>query len=63
MPTPTLTATPTPAPVRGFFTNSVPSQGDAEAELPFDIMDPVTLSLIGVLVTLGATAIQLFRGR
>ena len=28
---------------------------------PFDILDPVTL--IGVLVTLGATAIQLFRGR
>ena len=55
--------TPTPAPVRGFFTNSLPSDGVADAELPFDIMDPVTLTLIGVLVTLGATAIQLFRGR
>lgn len=55
--------TPTPAPQRGFFTNSVPSPDGVGAELPFDIMDPVTLSLIGVLVTLGATAIQLFRGK
>ena len=55
--------TPTPSPNRGFFTNSLPSQDDVESDLPFDIMDPVTLSLIGVLVTLGATAIQLFRGR
>ncbi len=62
-PTATPTATPTPAPERGFFTNSVPSPGGDESELPFDILDPVTLSLIGLLVTLGATAIQLFRGR
>lgn len=54
---------PTPAPVRGFFTNSVSSPDGVGAELPFDVMDPVTLSLIGVLVTLGATAIQLFRGK
>ncbi len=59
----TSASTPTPAPQRGFFTNSVPSPGGVEADLPFDIMDPVTLSLIGVLVTLGATAIQLFRGK
>ena len=60
-----LASAPTPAPAvhRGFFTNSVSSPGSVEAELPFDIMDPVTLTLIGVLVTLGATAIQLFRGR
>ncbi len=55
--------TPTPAPQRGFFTNSVPSPDGVEAGLPFDIMDPVTLSLIGVLLTLGATTIQLFRGK
>ena len=60
-----LLPSPTPMPKveRGFFTNSLPSPSGAEAALPFDIMDPVTLSLIGVLVTLGATAIQLFRGR
>ncbi len=67
MPTPARASVvaPVPAPKveRGFFTNSVPSPDDVEAGLPFDIMDPVTLSLIGVLVTLGATAIQLFRGK
>ena len=54
---------PTPEVERGFFTNSLPAASGADAGLPFDIMDPVTLSLIGVLVTLGATTIQLFRGR
>ena len=65
VPTHTRMSSPTSPPKvqRGFFTNSLPSQGDVDAELPFDILDPVTLSLIGVLVTLGATAIQLFRGR
>ncbi len=64
-PVPELTSPPTPKLEieRGFFANSVPSPDDVEADLPFDILDPVTLSLIGVIVTLGATAIQLFRGK
>ncbi len=67
MPTPARSSAPAPAPIpkveRGFFTNSVPSPDGVEAGLPFDILDPVMLSLIVVLVTLGATAIQLFRGK
>ena len=53
--------TPKPEVHRGFFSNSL-SAPDAN-DLPFDILDPVTLSLIGLLVTLFATGIQLFRGK
>ena len=62
---PIRTSTPaaTPAPERGFFVNSVPSQSSLETDLPFDPLDPVFLSLIGIMLTLVATGIQLLKGR
>ena len=62
-PTPTSTPTPTPETERGFFFNSNPTQIAQETERPFDLLDPVTLSLIGILLTLVATGVQLFKGR
>ena len=63
--TPTLTPIPSPTPAveRGFFFNTTTSHSAPESEGSFDIMDPVTLSLIGVLLTLFATSVQLFKGR
>ena len=60
-PSPAPTPTPTPAVERGFFVNAVRVPG--ETGLPFDLQDPVTLSLIGLLLTLVATSVQLFKGR
>ena len=70
-PTPSSTVTPTPSPApptpapqptpeRGFFFNSLPSQGDSGQ---WDFMDPVALSIIGICLTLLGTLVQLFRGR
>ena len=62
-PTPSLpspTTVPEPTPERGFFFNSLPSQGNSGQ---WDFMDPVALSIIGICLTLVGTLIQLFRGR
>ncbi len=67
-PTPISTRTSDPAPTstasieRGFFFNSNPVR-TPEAGMPFNLLDPVTLSLIGIILTLIATSIQLFKGR
>ena len=61
--TPTPAPTPTPAIERGFFFNSNPSQRVPETERSFNLLDPVTLSLIGIVLTLIATSIQLFKGK
>ena len=60
-PPPSPSPTPTPEVARGFFVNAV--RVPDETGLPFDLQDPVTLSLIGLLLTLVATSVQLFKGR
>ena len=60
-PSPTSpTVAPEPSPERGFFINSLPSQGNSGE---WDFMDPVALSIIGITLTLVGTLVQLFRGR
>ena len=46
--------------IRGFFTNVLPGESSPLVE---EILDPVTLAVIGILVTIFATFIQLVRGR
>ena len=68
MPAPSTTGTgpesldPTPIPQvrRGFFSNSVTS---AASSSRFDWENPVTLSVLGILITLLATGAQLLKGR
>ena len=57
---PSPTPAPEPTPERGFFVNSLPSQGNSGQ---WDFMDPVALSIIGICLTLVGTLVQLFRGR
>ncbi len=45
---------------RGFFINSTSVE---ESLGQWDILDPVTLSLLGIMLTLVATGVQLFKGR
>ena len=57
---PSPTPAPEPTPERGFFINSLPTQGNSG---DWDFMDPVALSIIGITLTLVGTLVQLFRGR
>ena len=57
---PPPTPAPEPTPERGFFVNSLPTQGNSGQ---WDFMDPVALSIIGICLTLVGTLVQLFRGR
>ncbi len=57
---PPPTPAPEPTPERGFFFNSLPTQGNSGE---WDFMDPVALSIIGICLTLVGTLVQLFRGR
>ncbi len=59
-PSPSPTPAPEPTPERGFFVNSLPSKGNSG---DWNFMDPVTLSIIGITLTLFGTLVQLFRGR
>ena len=60
---PPPTPTPLPGVQRGFFTNSVPSASAITTPGAINLLDPVILSVLGILITLMATSIQLFRGR
>ena len=55
--------TATPFFRRGFFVNSVSSVPSIQTPGQLDLRDPITLSIMGILITLAATAVQLFRGR
>ena len=66
-PTDRLDAAPAPTATpffrRGFFVNSVSSVPSIQTPGQLDLRDPITLSIMGILITLAATAVQLFRGR
>ena len=45
---------------RGFFTNTKPGESTLRANR---IMDPTTLAVIGIMITMLATMVQLFKGQ
>lgn len=45
---------------RGFFTNTKPGESTLRAN---SLLDPTTLAVIGILITMVATMVQLFRGQ
>ena len=45
---------------RGFFTNTKPGDSTLRAN---SLLDPTTLAVIGIMITMLATMVQLFRGQ